>query len=44
MIGGTQRLNSQDPGSAARSNDGGILGGGPRQGESLAEMKKRRKE
>lgn len=43
MIGGAQRLNSQDPGnlSAARSNDGGA---GGLTGESLAEMKKRRKE
>jgi hypothetical protein len=41
IIGGTQRLNSQDPGSAARS-DGGAPGG--HTGESLAEMKKRRKE
>jgi hypothetical protein len=44
MIGGTQRLHSQDPGnlSAARSNDGGA--GGANNGESLGEMKKRRKE
>lgn len=42
MIGGTQRVHSQDPGnlSGARSGDGA----GPQNGESLAEMKKRRKE
>jgi hypothetical protein len=42
MIGGNQRVHSQDPGnlSAARSGDGA----GPHNAESLAEMKKRRKE
>ena len=42
MVGGTQRVHSQDPGnmSAARSGDDNV----PRNGESLAEMKKRRKE
>ncbi len=42
MVGGTQRLHSQDPGnlSAARSGEGGLRAGG----ETLAEMKKRRKE